>query len=312
MSPGFPCCCPTGECTCLCEISIDGFAPCCWEVVLAGVVDDSCTDCEVLNKTYYLAQTDKPGTADPEGCSWLEPSICGSCDPGTTNNVWLTAFEDAGDFIIEVDLGGVIFQKNYGTTKPDMCSLSGEVLTKQAGSTDCDYSSATLTITATNDDHPCVTDSCFVDCIFCTDFPEEFAVDIGVGGWKDNGCDFCDQVAGVVVTQGFFSCTTLSVDPNVCGLHALIVRVILITSANPIVHYQVNVELVRNAFDQRVTVYESATWNRQEEGDCLFLADEDGKISVSRISSTDTGFSACTSTAIDPLPSTIEIWDANA
>ena len=178
------CYCPDPCATCTCEqcaAASPFYAPCCWRVVIAGIVDGSCSDCEVLNKMYYLSQ-DTPG-----GCTWSEGAVCGECDP---TDIILTVTLDGSDYIVTVTMDGHVWSKNYGTSKPECCGLTNETIPHTTNSGDCDSSSATCVITALADGHPCETDICLGVCGACDpEPPGEIAIDYGTLSFTDGSCD---------------------------------------------------------------------------------------------------------------------------
>jgi len=145
------CCC----CGCTCENCLDT-APCCFKVVIADMAEGTCGDCADLNKTYYLPQIS--GTP----CTWKLTDVCTpfACDP---TEMTLEVLLDGSDYKIRVTLGEHIWEKNYGEDKPDCCSLVAEALTHTTSGGDCDSSSATCAITAS--DEECPTDCCDDYCL---------------------------------------------------------------------------------------------------------------------------------------------------
>lgn len=179
-------CSGSGTCeTCTCSACSDSpfYAPCCWKVVIAGIVDGSCSDCEVLNKTYYLSQD------DPAGCTWSEGAVCGECDP---TDIILTVTLDGSDYIITVTMDGHVWQKNYGTSKPECCGLTSETISHLTDSGDCDSSSATCVITALADGHACQTAMCTGECLdCCTDDLIPDVIQIVIAGVVAKDPDLC-------------------------------------------------------------------------------------------------------------------------
>lgn len=186
------CCCGGGVCQCTCANCNGNEAPCCWKVVVSGIVDGSCASCdEFLNRTYYLE--------DDTGCSWSSDAICGVCDPSL---ITLDIVEEGGNYKIRVTLGAHVWEKNYGTTKPECCTLSSESLTHTTNSGDCDSSSATCVITSQGASSDCP-QNCFQECFACLDDDISHQLLLIVSGIADQGGD-CENTS---VLNGSFVCT---------------------------------------------------------------------------------------------------------
>lgn len=300
--PGYPCCCSKCK-ICTCEACSDSpfYAPCCWKVVISGIVDGSCDDCEVLNKTYYLSQADDESEITPEGCSWFEGAVCGDCNP---TDIWLTVFQDGSDYIIEVTMDGHVWHKNYGTTKPECCGLKNETIPHVTNSGDCDTSSATCVVTALADGQACETSPCTVTCS-TFQCPESWAVDLGVGGLTDRDCSICDEVQGIYVVDTdppgacnwFFTRTVLGCTEE---------RSVRLFFPNSTGTYFYVYQSLFKGFGLVLTGWKSSIWDSIANPTCLYLADGDGKIPLS-LEAVQTG------TGCDgALPTSIQIWDANA
>lgn len=330
LGGGRQCCCACLCETCTCEISDSGFAPCCWKVVIAGMADITptadCEDCATLNKTYFLEQTDDGSSSTPEGCSWFEGAVCGECDP---EDIWLTAYEDGGDYIVEVTMGDHVWSKNYGESKPELCELIDETITHSVDSGDCDSSSATCVISRVCDGDACDTATCIGDCSDCDNPAEDLVIDIG-SALVNEDCDACDTIAGEIVAEGVGACFWQFRQTDLCD--ALDCE----DSVPPIAIVQVGFQLTVELRDlggndrgwrvelvffkaplsgQESYHWSSAAWNTVTDGsDCFFLADEEGKIDLSNFTS---AISICqsnpdTDVRCSGLPATIQIWDANA
>ncbi len=278
--------------------------------MIAGIVDGSCSDCEVLNKTYYLSQD------TPDGCVWSEGAVCGACDP---TDIILTVTLDGSDYIITVTMDGHVWKKNYGTSKPECCELTDETIAHLTNSGDCDTSSATCVVTALKDGHPCKTDSCLNDCVVCENLPQEWAIDLGAGGWVDTGCGFCDQVQGVFVATVISfpdGCVAQINIQSVCSVSGFDYFFDILLAATDLgvglAQISAVVTLAKNIGTPLIRhTYRSSTFTQGDS--CFALADENGIITLSLDSTTDSnpGF-ICNAASTDPLPSTIQVWDANA
>lgn len=132
------CCC---GCPCVCVNCQNGEAPCCWQVTISGVVDDTygnCEDCADLDDTYTLAQ-------DPDNsCRWYRSMCPGPCDE---HMIELEVLQEYGDYFIRVTIGDYVWEKNYGADPPPCCGMKNESLPHVTSSTTCDSSSSTCVIT---------------------------------------------------------------------------------------------------------------------------------------------------------------------
>lgn len=299
------CCCGCKTCTCEeCAAASPYYAPCCWKVVIAGIVDGSCSDCEVLNKTYYLSQ-DTSG-----GCVWSEGAVCGDCDP---TDITLSVTLDGSDYIVTVTMDGHVWRKNYGTTKPECCGLTNETIPHTTNTGDCDSSSATCVITALEDGHECITASC---CTLCTVVPSEWAVDLSGGNLTDRDCDECDKFSNTYVLQEetLFTCFWRYCETSTCPSFWL-VTVGLPTVGAGLYKWEVKAGWASKLGEKSCTIppgtgpfVQFAIWRSVSFGlpGCLTPAGPDNKISLTL----STGFLG---TSCFGSPSTtIEIWDANA
>ena len=287
------------------------------------MVDNTCDECDDINKTYYATQTADAGA--PEGCSWRSGHVCGNCDP---TELWIRAYEDGLDYFIEAELGDHVWRKNYGTTKPDMCALSNESLPHVNNSGDCDSSSATLVISATVDGHECETDPCTTVCSKCSPAPSEVAVDLGVFGLTDDACDACDTISGIYVAENALACEWRFCQDDVCTAnqcsnenpgtqdYAFQIRAFVAQSgSNRTWNVTVSLQGIGDCvftvqFSGQRWTYISDVWTN---GDCWDLADVDGKVTLDYVEERD----SCTDAGKTPLctgppVSEIEIWDAEA
>lgn len=149
MSPGYPCCCG-GECPC--SRCSGANHPCCLSVVIDGLVNDGSDYCICMNGTYLVTYYDN--------CEWRSTG-----GPGE----WLalpvvTLLQRSGDYILQCAVAGIIFEKNYSTTKPTCTNFSSESLSYVSTDGNCDGTSATCLISTsadescTNDDFGCCTE----------------------------------------------------------------------------------------------------------------------------------------------------------
>lgn len=311
--------CP--PCLCRCENCENCLAPCCWEVAIDGMEDGTCGDCEVLNDTYYLDQT--YDEQDEPLCVWVDYTICGDCEPDP-KELSLEVYEDSGDYKIKVTLGAHVWEKNYGDTKPSCCTLSNESLTHITNSGDCDSSNATCTITSRGNELECPIRRCYIPeaACECDGPPQQLAVDLGVGGWTDNVCDKCDEISGVFVLVGGQDphgpfCSWAYHEPAYCaydhgpgvGIETFELSIESAfegTQGNLL--WNVNVILSGDLGNEITAEYETPfnTWDANENRDCYFLADEDGKITLDNEG--EGGDPVCNGS----LPATIQIYDALA
>jgi len=127
-------------------------APMQYQVVLAGIANDTCS-CTDLNDAYIL---DRETDTEPANtwCSWaytVSPTIC------NVNVVRLQNYEPTvihpNDYstLIRVVTGGgqgIFFRKLRGASKPDCTSYQSENIPYHNCNIGCDASSATCVITA--------------------------------------------------------------------------------------------------------------------------------------------------------------------
>ena len=183
------CCCV--DCDCACEHA-SGTVSCCMNVHITGMVGlgGSCTnlmDCLDYNQLYSLYRS----TPDDAGncvwkCPWTPRQNCDATD------IIATLYLDGSDYKLKVELGGHIWEKNFGTSKPDMCNTTIGALAHQADTGSCDSSSATCTVTMVDGDGTC---SCVIPCGGC-DVPPEIMITIPDGLFIDKVCSDCDVIIG--------------------------------------------------------------------------------------------------------------------
>lgn len=141
----YPCCCKKPACQ-YCTAT-----PTQLQVVISGVVDQDCSDCDSLNGTFTLDQVD--GNA----CQWnYDNDSLSTCftnesytaeiylQSGTTYFLWVRYIGDTGGS------GGTIeWLENLGTTKPDCSAWSSQSVSYHTDTiSECDGTSATCAVTA--------------------------------------------------------------------------------------------------------------------------------------------------------------------
>lgn len=306
--------CTAVPCNCTCDKFCAEAAPCCIVATISGLTNGSCGDCGDLNTSFTLDQT-----ADG-ACTWsdtIDPSICG------ISSIAAELYLDAGDYKLKITLGDHVWEHNFGTTKPDCATFASETYSRTGSNAVCDGSSATISLSA-----GCPP----ADCSACSVYPFEWAVDLGVGGWVDDTCDYCDQVMGVFVLESTYIdpeigigdqdpevtrvclsgfpidavCQTFAGPPPITASLLIELSIVLLGGGNKA--YQLRVLLWKNSFAYNVITYRSASevWT-----DCFFLADIDGKIALTRFNEHSL-LDVCQPVGGDPMPTTVYIWDANA
>jgi hypothetical protein len=139
--------CPTCQ---PCTSCVDSLYPAYVDVEISGVADDSCTDCEALDGTYSVPVVCIFGSCCSSSGNFGSLTSCGI-------TVLITVAFSGGpnDIVVEISLfQGILSQvidfTLVGTGTQDCSRWSGEVLsfTSQIGDNICDFSGATLTITA--------------------------------------------------------------------------------------------------------------------------------------------------------------------
>lgn len=192
-------------CKCPCPQCDGDTPPCCFKVVISGIVEGSCGECDCLNDTFYV-----PRYTD---CIWHQDTTPFLCD---SHPIRVTVYLDGSDYKLKVELGGNVWIKNYGATKPTCQNLTDESIAYSTSGSDCDASSSTCLVTAIegdgNDVCPPPATSC-PNCI-CNLAPTEFQVVIsGVA----NGCctGFNDTF---IFTRTITSCVyRVMLDPTICS-----------------------------------------------------------------------------------------------
>lgn len=156
FSPG--CCCEfckPGNVNCpACACNV---APNAYKVVLAGIVNNGCSDCGNLNGTYFLCEIHQ----DPSDCDWellLDPPVCGF----TAIRMAVIASFPAGvfvglhrgpdhadwrepEFVGQIELCGAV----------DLNVPFAPLFTTSGASAQCDFSGSTCTVTRWNGGAKC-------------------------------------------------------------------------------------------------------------------------------------------------------------
>lgn len=117
-----------------CEIGCD--PPGCWSFGVSGFSDDTCSDCEVFNRTWYLAYQGTVGTTSTWACTISE--YCSDCGEQT---VTLTI----SDTTISLSCNGVTWSKTITSAAEAQCT--SHTLTYQSNSGGCTYDESDVTIT---------------------------------------------------------------------------------------------------------------------------------------------------------------------
>ncbi len=220
----YPCpgCCPDD---CSCENCAENRPPCCFKVVISGVVEEvpeDCGNCDCLNDT-FLVPFDS-------ACLW-QRTFAGIYCNGSP--VKVTSFLDGSDYKIKVEVGSNVWIKNYSTTKPNCRSLLDESISFSASADDCDASGSTCLITAIIADND---ETCFdsnYDCSFCKcrRWPnnmlvklDEFRAGVLCPGDICPGLNNTDP--GYIFNKSeTTSCLyTFTLDPSICGIDYMRLR----------------------------------------------------------------------------------------
>ncbi len=190
-------CCPC-DCDCANCAPIDGEyinnAPCCWHVAISGIVatdPEDCKDCEKLNGKYYLRQ-DSGSAADP--CLWVGTACY--CE---TDQITLEVLHESENYKIRVTLGDYVWEKDYGSSPPNCCSLSSDQLTLVSGGSGCDATASSCSIAPIGDSRYCPStievtfdgvESVDCDCIHCHYLNTTAFRLIGnpINGWSGSLC----------------------------------------------------------------------------------------------------------------------------
>lgn len=210
-----PCCC---GCDCDCEHSLDGTVKCCMNVTIAGMAGSggACSEanCLAYNKIHSLFRS----TSDDSGnCVWKCHNMPNFCDASV---ITATLYKDGSDYKLKVELGGHVWEENFGTTKPDLCKSNPGSLTHQISSGNCDSSSATCVVAMADGSGTCNCTNCAA-CITGTT-PYQFLVVLD--GIVEGSCGSCAALNdSYVVTQreptGSLTCGYNYIMSKVCDIN---------------------------------------------------------------------------------------------
>jgi len=142
-----PCtsCCPEGKETC--ENCEDDLAPNEFQVMLSGIIEDGCGDCDSLNDTYVVPWR------EVVGCRWYYYLPAEICNVATVEVQVMAPYLLLG-YHINVYLMDASWTalcrwtKDYGVEKPDCDALNNEVIPLSWQGWTCDASSSTCLLTA--------------------------------------------------------------------------------------------------------------------------------------------------------------------
>lgn len=135
--PGPVCCCGCEECSSPVDY---------WEVEFGTIVDQVESDCD----SWWNGKLFRLCLVEGEDCVW-------KCETAAGEIVQLTVYLDGADYKIKVEASlsnntdetDHVWEKNYGSTKPDCANLSGEALTWTTdNNTNCATATSTCEITA--------------------------------------------------------------------------------------------------------------------------------------------------------------------
>lgn len=199
-----------GTAQCCCE------QPCaipeCWAVAVSGFSDDSCENCSVLNKTWYLQRVEETTV-----WSCTVPDACTECGDKTIS---LSISED--DDEITVTFNGVTWTKSVTITEDSYCESHD--LSYVSNSGDCDHDESDVTITPgynANGICPCPIgcgDACQEGTLFLAGTtPQTLNVDFY--GTTDDWCSVCENYDGTYVLEQSPSsaCEWCYNAPKICG-----------------------------------------------------------------------------------------------
>lgn len=144
-----------------------------------------CTTCHCLNRHWCLQRSC--------GCTW-KGSIysIGHCIGGY---VYADLVYEGGDYILRVTYGTAVWEKNYGTIKPDCAAFDEEELTLISNFDACDLSGSTMTVSAGTADCRFQTQEC--KACACGLSPD--AMMVTISGVADGGCTDCEDVNGTYI-----------------------------------------------------------------------------------------------------------------
>lgn len=207
---GYHCCC--GECPCT---HCDGSSPpCCFKVVISGITEGTCGECSCLNDTFYA-----PRTAN---CTWWQLLTTRSF-PCDSSPLQVTVYLDGSDYKLKVELGGNVWIKNYGGTKPTCEDLADESIAYSASGSDCDASSSTCLVTAIAGDENDVCPPLPFECGECRcNLLPRGGFQVVISGVTDEVfapyCANCPNFDGTYILDTIVSACTfgLTLAPSIC------------------------------------------------------------------------------------------------
>lgn len=160
------------------------------------------------------------------------------------------------------------------------------------------------------------------ECVFDSK-PLEWFADLGIGGWNDDDCDYCDQVSGQYTLDLLNpsvpnSCTWRFLNEGVCTLHAGLADLIITLSHNVPVpggnwNWRLDVEMEPQEPIQERSIarYETSTDTANEN--CWFFGGQGAgnKITLDKVSDDHyANFLFFSPPCQDALPAACEIWTA--
>ncbi len=208
---GYPCCCDDCPCS-VCS----GASPCCWKVVISGVVEGSCGDCECIDGTYFVPYS--------TACDWTRTLSGAPCTDGV---IQVTVFLDGSDYKLQVKVGDNTWIKNYGASKPSCRTLVDESIAFSSSEADCDASSSTCLVTAVSSDSAvnCPPKNYLCDQCICNATPTSWQVTIA--GMVDTdpatGCD-CEQLNQTYIVSNPFGLLcqwNFTFSSDICLVHTV-------------------------------------------------------------------------------------------
>ncbi len=219
---GADCCCEKCNTTCENCAGDEDAASACMTVFLDGIAEGTCGSCDWANRAYYLTQVD-------ETCVWRCEFVPGECGFGL---IELEIYKDGADWKMKVTVGDDtgadfhVWEKNFGQTEPNCCTLRDESLPNISSNGNCDSSGATAEVTTGglgNDGADC---PCGGECD--EEFAECLATVSNASCWevRFDGIDVDDACRCPGGDKGtFHACEYLNFDDNFQGaLGAMFLR----------------------------------------------------------------------------------------
>ncbi len=147
-------------------------------------------------------------------------------------------------------------------------------------------------------------------CSACEGAPNTWAVDLTGVSASNAGCDNCPGLAAIWAApfkQDIAnSCEWQYVDPVFCSSTTKLLVTVRTVGVDTARKYTVNLGLTVGS-SIAIHIWHSATWDTTINPSCLHLADGNGDISASLVSSTWGIPAHCSGT----VPATVKFWDAN-